>query len=158
MSRDKAPFALEITRILGAPPGIVFEAWTSAEHARRWWYPRSDGRDWSCIAFEMDFRVGGAYRYCIRSPEGHDSWAHGVFREIVPPRRLVLTFRWESQPLPADDTLLTVTFAPEGRGATRLVFRQEPFAEAAARDSHASGWGAVLDHLASHLATGARGT
>ena len=152
MNRDRPPFALEITRLLGAPPDIVYEAWTSAEHARHWWYPRQGGRDFECLAFTMDFRVGGAYRYCIRSPEGHESWAHGVFREIVPQRRLVLTFQWEWTPTPSDETLITVTFAPEGTDATRLVFRQEPFSDASLRDGHEAGWGAVLDHLAAHVA------
>jgi len=152
MNRDHPPFALEITRVLGAPPDIVFEAWTSAEHARHWWYPRQGGRDFECLDFTMDFRAGGAYRYCIRSPEGHESWAHGVYREIVPGRRLVFTFRWESTPTPFEETLITVTFEPEGTDATRLVFRQEPFADAAMRDSHEGGWGAVLDHLAAHVA------
>jgi uncharacterized protein YndB with AHSA1/START domain len=149
--------ALEIVRLLGARPEIVFEAWSSAEHARRWWYPRQDGRDFECKAFTMDFRVGGTYRYCIRSPQGHDSWAHGAFREIVPARRLVFTFQWEQQPQLFEETLITVTFAPAGAGATRLTFRQEPFADRAMRDSHEGGWGAVLDRLAERVdAAGSR--
>jgi uncharacterized protein YndB with AHSA1/START domain len=144
--------ALEIVRVLGAPPEIVFEAWSSAKHARRWWYPRQGGRDFECAAFEMDFRTGGAYRYCIRSPEGQETWAHGVYREIVPPHRLVFTFQWEWQPRPSEETLITVSFAPAGPEATRLTFRQEPFTDRALRDGHEAGWGAVLDHLAAIVA------
>jgi uncharacterized protein YndB with AHSA1/START domain len=43
----------------------------------------------------MDVRGGGAYRTCIRSPEGRDYWMRGVYREIVEPERLVFTFAWE---------------------------------------------------------------
>ena len=140
--------ALVIVRTLHAPPEIVFEAWSSAEHARRWWYPRENGRDYACTSFQMDFRVGGTYRYCIRSPKGVDTWAHGVYREIVPAKRLVFTFQWEWDPEPAPDTLITVTFDGEANGRTRLTFRQEPFASESMRDSHELGWDAVLDRLA----------
>jgi uncharacterized protein YndB with AHSA1/START domain len=147
-----AMYALEIVRTLDAPAKLVFEAWSSAEHARRWWYPRENGRDYICTSFEMDFRVGGAYRYCIRSPKGVDTWAHGVYREIVPAKRLVFTFQWEwdSEALP--ETIITVTFDDEKNGKTRLTFRQEPFSSESMRDGHELGWGAVLDRLGEDLA------
>lgn len=144
--------SLSIVRTLDAPPALVYEAWTSADHARRWWYPRQGGRDFACVAFDMDFRVGGAYRYCIRSPEGQDTWAHGAFREIVAERRLVFTFQWEWAPEPSDETLVTVTFEPQVRAGTRLTFTQAPFGSAPMRDGHEAGWDAVLDRLAEDVA------
>ena len=144
--------SLTLVRTLDAPPELVFEAGTSAEHARRWWYPRQGGQDFACTAFEMDFRVGGAYRYCIRSPEGQETWAHGRFREIAINRRLEFTFQWEWAPEPSDETLITVTFEPRGRAGTTLTFTQAPFPSAQMRDGHAAGWGAVLDRLAGNVA------
>jgi uncharacterized protein YndB with AHSA1/START domain len=144
--------SLTIVRTLDAPPELVYEAWTTAEHAKRWWYPRQGGKDFACIAFSMDFRVGGAYRYCIRSPEGQETWAHGVYREIVPNRRLVFTFQWEWTPETSDETLITVTFEPQGKAGTRLTFTQSPFTSEEMRDGHAGGWGAVLDRLTEDVA------
>ena len=149
---DTGELSLTIVRTFDAPPALVFECWTSAEHAKRWWYPRQDGKDFACVEFSMDLRVGGAYRYCIRSPEGQETWAHGVFREIVPARRLAFTFQWEWAPEPSDETLIVVTFEPQGRAGTRLTFTQSPFASEQMRDGHAGGWGAVLDRLAEDLA------
>ena len=54
---------------------------------------------------------------------------------------------WDDEP----ETLVTVTIRPEGNG-TRLTFRQEPFADAASRDSHESGWGECLDRLVAEIA------
>ena len=71
----------------------------------------------------------------------------GIYREIVEPERLVFTFAWDDEP----ETLVTVTIRPEGDG-TRLTFRQEPFADAASRDSHESGWGECLDRLVAEIA------
>ena len=152
MTASLLDLSLTIVRTLDAPPELVYEAWTSAEHAQRWWYPRQGGKDFACTAFAMDFRVGGAYRYCIRSPAGQDTWAHGVYREIVPDRRLQFTFQWEWAPQPSDDTLVTVTFEAQGDAGTRLTFRQEPFTSEAMRDGHTQGWGAVLDRLAEDVA------
>ena len=149
--------SLTIVRTLDAPPELVFEAWTTAEHARRWWYPRQGGKDFASVAFAMDFRVGGAYRYCIRSPEGQETWAHGTFREIVANRRLEFTFQWEWAPQASDETLITVTFEPHGRAGTRLTFAQAPFASVEMRDGHEGGWGAVLDRLAEDIARTSKG-
>ena len=152
-----ADLSLTIVRMLDAPPELVFEAWTSAEHARRWWYPRQGGTDFACVAFAMDFRVGGDYRYCIRSPQGQETWAHGSFREIVQNRRLEFTFLWEWTPEPSDETLITVTFEPHGKAGTRLSFTQAPFASEDMRDGHEAGWGAVLDRLAEDVARTSKG-
>ncbi len=148
--------SLTLIRSLDAPPELVFEAWTSAEHARRWWYPRQHGKDFACIAFEMDFRIGGAYRYCIRSPGGQETWANGRFREIVPNRRLEFTFQWEWTPEASDETLIAVTFEPQGRAGTTLTFTQSPFNSVEMRAGHEGGWGAVLDRLAEHVAGATR--
>jgi uncharacterized protein YndB with AHSA1/START domain len=143
---------LRIVKLLDAPPELVFEAWSSAEHARHWWYPRENGEDFVCTSFRMDFRVGGAYRYCIRSPKGVDTWAHGVFREIVTAKRLAFTFKWEWSPQPSPDTIITITFDEEGASKTRLIFCQEPFDSKDMRDAHSIGWAHVLDRLAEHIA------
>ena len=152
MSTLPPDLSLTIVRMLDAQPVLVFEAWTSADHAKRWWYPRQGGQDFACTSFAMDFRVGGAYRYSIRSPAGQESWASGVFRTIEAGRRLEFTFRWEVAPEDFDETLITVTFEPQGRAGTLLTFTQAPFACVEMRDGHVGGWGAVLDRLAEDVA------
>jgi len=141
--------ALEIQRVFDAPAELVFSLWSKPEHVRRWWHPSG----FTTPAFEMDFREGGRYRYCIRKG-GVDSWAEGVYREIRAPERLVFTFRWDSGDAAHDaDTLVTVTFTAQGE-QTRMTFRQEAFASIVRRDAHAAGWGQVLDSLATFINTG----
>jgi len=145
--RGADPSALVVTRVFGAPPETVFSLWSDPEHVKTWWHPR----DFTTPVFEMDFRVGGRYRYCIRS-QGKDHWAHGTYREIEPPTRLVFTFQWDSGDPDHDaETLVTITFEPQGT-RTLLTFRQEPFSSAGERDSHARGWSEVLDALGEFLA------
>ena len=139
----KAEHALEITRSFDAPPALVFKAWASKEHLLRWWGPK----DFTATSDELDFREGGAYRHAIHGPDGNSYGMSGVYREIVEPERIVFTFAWDDGP----ETLITVTIRPQGNG-TRLTFRHEPFADAATRDSHESGWGECLDRLAAEIA------
>jgi uncharacterized protein YndB with AHSA1/START domain len=141
---------LAITRIFDAPRDLVFRVWTRPEHLVRWWGPR----DFTTPSCKMDLRPGGAYRTCIRSPRGTELWMQGVYREVVEPERLVLTFAWEDEAgRPGHETLVTVTFADHG-GKTKLTFRQAVFESVADRDSHRAGWSAFLDRLAQYLASG----
>ena len=138
---------LEITRVFDAPRSLVFKAWSSAEHCAQWFGPR----DFTVPSCRVDFRVGGAYRANIRSPDGTDYWMRGIYREIVEPERLVFTFSWEEEGERGLDTLVTVLFA-EQDGKTRLTFRQAPFQSISERDGHEHGWSECFERLAAYLA------
>ncbi len=137
---------LLIERTFDAPPELVFRVWTRPEHLMRWWGPKS----FTTTTFEMDFRAGGAYRACMRGPEGEAYWMSGVYQEIIPARRIVMTFRWED----GDDephNLITVGFEATPGGRTTFSFHQAPFADVATRDSHVDGWNECIDRMAAHL-------
>ena len=76
-----------ITRELDAPRDLVFEACSKPELVRRWWGPRNT----TLVVCEIDFRVGGAWRYVVRGPDGSEVGFGGVYREIVPVERIVQT-------------------------------------------------------------------
>ena len=142
-----AQHELVITRTFDAPRALVFKAWSKAEHAVRWYGPK----DFTCPHCEIDFRVGGAYRACIRSPEGKEYWMVGIYREIVEPERIVFTFRWEEDGERGRENLITVTFAEQG-DKTRMTFRQAFFESVEQRDSHNEGWSECFDRLLQFLA------
>ena len=144
--------ALVLERIFDAPPETVFQLWADPEHVKEWWHPD----DYTTPAFEMDFRVGGAYRFCIRK-DGKDQWAHGIYREIDAPHRLVFSFQWGDGAAAAAAarntlTLITLTFASAGKDTTRMTFRQEDFASSEDRHSHGKGWIQFLESFARFLA------
>jgi uncharacterized protein YndB with AHSA1/START domain len=132
--------SLTITRRLPASPERCFHAWTDPEALKRWFGPG----EIEVLRAETDPRVGGRYRILARSPSGEEHDVSGVFREVVPNRKLVFTWAWRSTP--ERQSLVTVEFIPEGT-ATALTLTHEQFADEGARDRHRHGWSACLDKL-----------
>ena len=146
-SNAMAQHELVITRTFDAPRALVFKAWSKAEHAVRWFGPKN----FTCPHCKIDFRVGGAYRACIRSPEGTEYWMRGIYREIAEPERIVFTFSWEEEGERGRENLVTVTLAEQGN-QTRMTFRQAFFESVSERDSHNEGWTECFERLAEFLA------
>ena len=106
-----------ITRSFAAPARIVFEAITRPEHVRRGWAPRSRGEMLVC---EVDFRVGGGWRYVMRTNSGMEVGFSGKFLEIEAPLRVVQTEIFD--PFPDAASVVTVTLR-EAAGRTTLESR-----------------------------------
>ena len=56
---------LVLSRVFDAPRELVYKVWTQPEHLARWWGPRG----YTLISYKTDVRVGGSYRFGMRSPE-----------------------------------------------------------------------------------------
>jgi uncharacterized protein YndB with AHSA1/START domain len=142
---------LVITRIFDAPRRLVFKMWTDPEHLARWWGPRG----FTTISARMDVRPGGVWSRSMRAPDGSIIRKHGVYREIVMPERLVLSYITDDLAgNPGPETLVTVTFVDLG-GKTRLTLHQAGFESGAAREAHHGGWTSCLERLAEHLSANA---
>lgn len=139
---------LVVTRTIDAPRSLVFKTWTQPEHVARWWGPQG----FTTIHCDMDIRVGGAFRFGMRSPQGTEHWKVGVYREIVEPERIVFTFAWEKPDGKSGDELLTTVTFTEAGAKTRLTLRQAVFATTEARDDHRTGWTSCLERFAEYLA------
>jgi uncharacterized protein YndB with AHSA1/START domain len=139
---------LVITRVLDTPRELVFKAWTEPEQVARWWGPKG----FVTTFCEMDIRPGGAYRVGMHSPQGTHHVRRGVYREIIEPERIVLTYAWEdAEGRPGHETLVTVTFTKH-RTKTKLTLHQALFETVTARDSHQVGWTSCLERFAEYLA------
>jgi len=139
---------LVINRVFDAPREIVFEAWTRAEHLVHWWGPK----DFTLPFCEIDFREGGAYRFCMRSPGKTDHWVWGEYRRIVEPEEIVMTWnRGTAEGEISSSTTVTLLFEPDGT-RTKFKLYQALFETVENRDGHAFGWGQCLDRLAEYSA------
>lgn len=90
MSSDKVSSKIKgleliVERSFDAPKELVFSMYTAAEHIVHWWGPT----DWVTTVYKMEVTPGGTWHYCMRSPDGQESWGKSIYQEIDPPDRLV---------------------------------------------------------------------
>jgi len=139
---------LVMTRTFDAPRTLVYEAWTERQHLERW---QGAPQGFTVTTEQADIRPGGAFRICMRSPEGVDHWLQGVYREVVAPERLVFTHTWlDAERKPTTETLVTITFAERG-GKTDLTLSQSGFKSEESRAGHEGGWASTFDRLDEYL-------
>ena len=74
-----------ISCVFDAPRDLVWKCFTEPERMKQWWGPKG----FTVIASKMDLRPGGIYHYGMKAPNGSPIWGKFVYREIVPPERLV---------------------------------------------------------------------
>jgi uncharacterized protein YndB with AHSA1/START domain len=153
---------LVIERVFDAPRGRVWRAWTEPELFRQWWGPRG----FTTPFCQIDLRVGGTALSCMRSPEGEDFWSTGVYREIVPPEKIVCTDSFADEKgnvvpathygMSADfplEMLITVTFE-EQDGRTRVILNHSGLPPGKDLEDCGTGWSESFDKLAEVLAKG----
>jgi uncharacterized protein YndB with AHSA1/START domain len=142
-TRTPAAPALVVRRTYAAPRRRVFEAWTNPQLAMK--FLGTGGV--TVPEAQMDVRPGGSYSIVMLMPDGERWKVRGTYREVRPPARLSMTWRWEEdRPEDEHDTLLTLEFN-EVEGGTELVLTHEQFASADSRDSHEKGWTAIMEQL-----------
>ena len=145
-----------ITRQFDAPRHLVFDAFTKPEILKRWLFG-PDG--WSLAVCEIDLRVGGKLRYLWRRErDGSEMGMGGVFREVVPPERLVATEKFDEAWYPGE--ALGTTVLVEERGRTTLtqtmLYESKEARDIALKSGMDEGLSAGYERLAGVLASLAR--
>lgn len=144
---------LVLTRLIDAPRERLFRAWTDPELLKQWFAPLP----YTTPVAELDVRPGGSNLIVMRGPDGKDMPNRGVYLEVVPNERLVLTDAFTKAWEPSAKPFMTVilTFEDEG-GKTRYSARV-CHATAADREAHEKmgfhqGWGICADQLTALVA------
>jgi uncharacterized protein YndB with AHSA1/START domain len=134
--------SLSLSRRYPVSPEKVWRAWTDPEAVKKWWGP---GPGHSVSLAELDVRAGGRFRIVFGGPEGADHECAGIYREVVPNRKLVFTWTWPNS-TPGRESLVTIVFRQAGEG-TALDFLHEQLFDEQVRDDHKRGWSSALDKL-----------
>ena len=113
-----------MTRVYEAPAAQVFDAFSRPELLTRWFGPRG----WSLSVCEVDLRVGGAWRFVVRGPDGTEMGMHGTYREIQRPERSVHTEIFDDYAA-AGESVVTSTFAEQGGSTTLTAIVEYPSRE-----------------------------
>jgi len=154
-----------ITRTFDAPRELVWKAYSEAERLAHWWGPK--GCKLKIVS--LDFRPGGIFHYGMEWSGGSIMWGRFVYREMVPPERLVFVTSFsdenagvtrapfnENWPL---EVLNVVTFEDAG-GKTKITVRSTPINPAKEEreafegffDSMNQGYSGTFDQLEAYLA------
>jgi uncharacterized protein YndB with AHSA1/START domain len=120
----------------------------------------------------MDLRPGGTYLYGMRTPDGKDMWGRMVYREIVPPEKIVFINSFSDEqggltrhpmaPTWPMEMLSIFTFEEQPGGKTRFTVRWSPYNATAeeqaafdkGHDSMNMGWSGTMENLEAYLAKG----
>ncbi len=139
---------LLIERTFQAPAQAVFDAWTSEEVLRRWFYGQPG---WESPEAHVDLRLGGNVRVVMRDPEkGAEYGGGGHYTEIDPPHRLVFTWTWDSDD-ESRETLIELDFE-EVDGVTTVRLTHNNLKDRESVLNHEDGWSNCLDNLGRALA------
>jgi uncharacterized protein YndB with AHSA1/START domain len=140
----KIDATLVLKRVYAAPPERVFRAWTDAAEMRRW-YAADEAHE--IHAVEVDLRVGGSYRAVFGKPGEEPYEETGIYREIVPGRRLVFEMSLAQRGEVFSRSLCSIDLNDLGDGRTEVVLTDHGDDAGA----HAQGWMPALELLARHL-------
>ena len=143
---------ITMTRVFDAPRHLVFEALTKCELLKRW---LTGPPGWSMPVCQIDLRVGGAYRFVWRGPDGTEMGMGGVYREIVPPERYVGTEKFDEPWYPGEALDTTVLTEHDGKTTLTLTVKYDSreTRDAVLKTPMAQGVAAGYDRLAELLAS-----
>jgi uncharacterized protein YndB with AHSA1/START domain len=161
MAINNAGKDLVITRIFNAPVEIVWKAWTDPEQIKEWQGPK----DYTAPVCKIDFRVGGKELLCMRSPEEKDFWSIGIYKEIIPMKKIVVTDSFADENgnvVPASyygitgdfppELLVTVTFE-DLNGKTKMRLQHAGLPAGEMKEMTGIGWNQSFDKLEKNVET-----
>ena len=150
-----------VTRVFDAPRELVWKAWTDPKYVMQWWGPKG----FTAPVCKMDFRVGGKFLYCMRTPDGQEFWNGGEYHEIVPHEKIVSSMYFsdsegnkiEPAQLGIEHEAIegardVILFEDLGNGRTKLTFIGNETMENAIKSGQLEGMNQILDKAAAVVA------
>ena len=150
-----------VTRVFDAPRELVWKAWTDPQYVKQWWGPKG----FTALVCKMDFRVGGKFLFCMRTPDGQEGWNGGEYYEIVLHEKIVSSMyfadsegnrlepeQYGSEHEAIDDAHDVILFEDIGNGQTKLTFIGNETMQNAIQSGQLEGWKETLDKVAAVVA------
>jgi uncharacterized protein YndB with AHSA1/START domain len=150
-----------VTRVFDAPRELVWKAWTDPKYVMQWWGPKG----FTSPFCEMDFRVGGKFLYCMRTPDGQEFWNGGEYHEIVLHEKIVSSMYFsdskgnkvEPAHYGVDHEAIegahdVILFEDLGNGQTKLTLIGNETMENAIKSGQVEGMNQILEKAAAVVA------
>ncbi|HTA22718.1 MAG TPA: SRPBCC domain-containing protein [Terriglobales bacterium] len=146
-----------VTRVFDAPRELVWKAWTDPKYVMQWWGPKG----FTASVCKMDFRVGGTFLICTRTPDKQEFWHGGEYHEIVLHEKIISSMYFsdskgnkvEPAQLGIEHEAIegahdVILFEDLGNGQTKLTFIGNEPMESAKDSGQLEGMNQVLDKVA----------
>jgi uncharacterized protein YndB with AHSA1/START domain len=143
---------LVLERVVDVPKRLVWAAWTTPEHLKKWFCPAP----YRTVECEISLRPGGIFRTLIESPQGEKYPHVGCYLQVEPEELL----SWTSALLPgyrpnvakshvpAFTATITLAKVSAGTRYTATVMHgSEEDCRAHDEAGFTAGWSAALDQL-----------
>ena len=138
-----------LTRVFNAPRHMVFEAFSKPELLKQWFGPHG----WSLSVCEVDFRVGGSFRFVMKGPSGRRNGHARRVLEIAPPERSVHMESFDD--FPGESQVTTVFVEKDGKTTmtATVLYDSKEVRDAVIQTGMEHGAAETYDRLAEFLLT-----
>lgn len=145
MNRTVEPATFTLERSFYQAPAQVFQAFTDIDIKRRWF---AEGEGWTTDSYTLDVREGGREEGTFRFEGGAPIRNETIYLDVVPDKRLVLSYCMIIDGKRISASLATVEFLPDGQGTKLIYTEQASFLDGADTcKSREEGCGYLLDTL-----------
>lgn len=145
---------LVLERVVDVPKELVWKAWTTPEHLKKWFCPKP----WQTTECIIDLRVGGVFSTTMQGPDGEKHSGDGCYLELVENERLTWTSALEAdfRPNPVTNDCINDHFTASVilenyNGGTKYTVICRHSNEAACKMHNErgfeAGWGTALEQL-----------
>jgi len=110
---------LTLSRIISAPRDKVWRCWTEPALLMQWYCPRP----WRVTQAELDVRPGGRSYVLMEGPNGEQAPHPGVYLEVIPGRKLVMTDAFDEAWLPSGKAFMVAEINLDDAGGGRTHYR-----------------------------------
>jgi len=151
---QKSPL-VTITRFFNAPVKRLWQAWSNEELLKQWWGPEG----FTAPSAKIDFRVGGSSLLAMKDPKGEVVWSGGVYKEIVPYKKIVTTDHFADEKgnvisandvgMPGDwplEGLITIEFSDANEEQVKIIINHEGIPKEM-HDDCVEGWNSSFNKL-----------
>jgi uncharacterized protein YndB with AHSA1/START domain len=140
---------LYISRVIKAPPQIVWRAWAEVELFEKWWTPKPVVTKVS----QMRFETGGVFGTDIVMPNGDAHPSVGCFLQVIPNQQIIFTDALSGGFRPTKTAFMTVIidFNPHSDGceySVRIMHQSEEDKHRHKEMGFEEGWTTTIAQLA----------
>ena len=139
--------AVRLSRVIAAPPDRIFRAWTNPDQLKGLFCPFGNVK---VLSAEIDAREGGQYRITMIGGQQIPFSVAGTYRVVRPFEALEFTWVWEDPDLDVGETIVKLHLVEKGN-STEFTLTHDLIPTEEKRNSHSSGWNAILDSLSAYL-------